>query len=75
MSCMRRHAQAHEFEPLLVFFPQGKKAKKAEKGASKPAAQRLNHSLDIIGAFGKLKISVPLTSDQVLTHISLLPAG
>ena len=44
---------------------QGKKGKRAEKGASKPAAQRLNHSLDIIGAFSKLKMSVPLTSDQV----------
>lgn len=44
---------------------QSKKAKKAEKGASKPSVQRLNHSLDIIGAFGKLKMSVPLTSDQV----------
>jgi hypothetical protein len=44
---------------------QGKKGKRADKGASKPAAQRLNHSLDIISAFSKLKMSVPLTSDQV----------
>ena len=45
---------------------QGKKAKKAERSAAaKPVDQRLNHSLDILGAFAKLKIEVPLTTSQV----------
>ena len=33
----------------------------------KPVDQRLNHSLDILGAFGTLKLSVPLTTSQART--------
>ena len=41
--------------------------------AVKPAEQRLNHSLDILGAFGTLKLSVPLTTSQVRTPYSHFP--
>jgi hypothetical protein len=67
MKAVKKGDNADGFE---AFLGSGTKKGKGKKGRSAPAAasaadQKLNHSLDMIDAFSKLKVSVPTTSSKV----------
>lgn len=58
--------QVEDDNPYASLEKKSKKGRKAEKSAAKvPAEKPLNHTFDILSAFGKLKIEAPLTASKV----------
>jgi len=59
--------------PYASLEKKSKKGRKAEKRAAQPPVEKpLNHSFDILTAFGKLKIEAPLSTAKVRQSLILL---
>jgi hypothetical protein len=73
---MKRVKKKGEGEEEELFSVKGKGGKKGKKGGAKkddkPAVVKIQHSIDTIAAFGKLKVTVPLATDAVTATIEAL---
>eukprot|EP00193_Tetraselmis_chui_P007767 CAMPEP_0177766680 /NCGR_PEP_ID=MMETSP0491_2-20121128/8650_1 /TAXON_ID=63592 /ORGANISM="Tetraselmis chuii, Strain PLY429" /LENGTH=510 /DNA_ID=CAMNT_0019283103 /DNA_START=226 /DNA_END=1758 /DNA_ORIENTATION=+ len=76
---MKRVKKKGEGEEEELFSVKGKGGKKGKKGGAKkddkPAVVKIQHSIDTIAAFGKLKVTVPLATDAVTATIEALKAA
>lgn len=68
--------QVEDDNPYATLEKKSKKGRKAEKSAAKPPSEKpLNHSLDLLGAFAKLKIEAPYSVSKVRQSAPNKPIG
>lgn len=72
MKRVKKKGEGEEEELFALKGKGGKKGKKGGKKDDKPAVVKIQHSIDTIAAFGKLKVAVPLTTAEVPATIEAL---
>ncbi|KAK9804196.1 hypothetical protein WJX72_000615 [[Myrmecia] bisecta] len=76
MKIVQRKADKNELDGWFSGLGKGKGKGRKGKGSEekKPADVRLMHSIDMLDAFGKLKVEVPLTSSKVPATLESIKA-